>query len=76
MRSRQSAGILNRLEITETIAQNREEYIKIAIKLGLDLEWRLAIREKIKQNQWILYEDKSSVPALENFYQQTIHNFN
>ena len=76
MRSRQSAGILNRLEITETIAQNREDYIKIAIKLGLDLEWRLAIREKIKQNQWILYEDKSCIPALENFYQQIIHNFN
>lgn len=76
MRSRQSAGILNRLGITETIAQNREDYIKIAIKLGLDLEWRLAIREKIKQNQWKLYEDKSCVPALEKFYQQAIHNFN
>jgi len=76
MRSRQSAGILNRLGITETIAKNREDYIKIAIKLGLDVEWRLAIREKIKQNQWKLYEDKSCVPALENFYQQTIHNFN
>ncbi|MGL5133412.1 MAG: hypothetical protein ACRC78_12845, partial [Planktothrix sp.] len=76
MRSRQSAGILNRLGITETIAQNREDYIKIAVKLGLDLEWRLAIREKIKQNLWKLYEDKSCIPALENFYQQTIHNFN
>lgn len=76
MRSRQSAGILKRLGIIETIAQNREDYIKIAIKLGLDLEWRLAIREKIKQNQWKLYEDKSCVQALESFYQQTIHNFN
>jgi len=76
MRSRQSAGILNRLGITETIAQNREDYVKIALRLGLDLEWRLAIREKIKQNQWKLYEDKSCIPALENFYQQTIHNFN
>ena len=72
MRSRQSAGILQRLEIIETIAKNREDYIKIAVKLGLDSEWRLAIREKIKQNLGKLYEDKSCIQALEAFYQQTI----
>ncbi len=71
MRSRQSAGILKRLGITEIIAQNQEEYIKIAVKLGLNPEWRLMIREKIKQNQHKLYEDISCVKALEKFYQQT-----
>ncbi|VXD12820.1 TPR repeat protein [Planktothrix serta PCC 8927] len=76
MRSRQSAGILQRLEIIETIAQNREDYIKIAVKLGLDSEWRLAIQQKIKQNQAKLYEDKSCIQALEAFYRKTIHNFN
>ncbi|MBD2484632.1 tetratricopeptide repeat protein [Planktothrix sp. FACHB-1365] len=76
MRSRQSAGILQRLGITETIAQNREEYIKIAIELGLNPDWRLAIQEKIKQNIEKLYEDKSCVQALETFYQQTVHSLN
>lgn len=71
MRSRQSAGILKRLGITEIIAQNQEEYIKIAVKLGLNPEWRLMIREKIQQNKHQLYEDTSGVKALEKFYQQT-----
>ncbi len=68
MRSRQSAGILIRVGVTETIAQNQEHYIKIAVKLGLNPEWREAIATKINQGHEWLYQDNSSVKALEDFY--------
>ncbi len=72
MRSRQSAGILKRIGVTETIAQNEVEYLKIAVKLGLDPDWRFKISQKIKQNQSILYDDLTCVQALEEFYQRVV----
>ncbi len=69
MRSRQSAGVLKRIGVSETIAQNEVEYIKIAVKLGLEPEWRARIAQKIQQNQSILYDDLTCVQALEEFYQ-------
>lgn len=73
MRSRQSAGILQRLGVTETIAQNEDEYLNITIELGLNAEKRQAIAEKIKQNQFILYQDIITLKALESFYLSVIH---
>lgn len=70
MRSRQSYGILQRLAITETIAQNEPEYIEIAVKLGLQPEWRHSIVEKIQHCQNILYDDRTCVAELEAFYRR------
>jgi predicted O-linked N-acetylglucosamine transferase (SPINDLY family) len=68
MRSRQTAGILKRINVTETIAQNQSEYIKIAVRLGLESDWRNSIVEKIKTNQAILYQDNQCIQSLEQFY--------
>lgn len=69
MRSRQSSGILKMLGITETIAKNEAEYIKIAVKLGLQPEWRHSIVEQIKHCQASLYDDKACIEALEAFFE-------
>ncbi len=72
MRSRQTAGILQRIGVTETIVRNEKEYIKIGVKLGLDPVFRSEIINKIKQNQSVLYEDQNGIQGLENFYKQVI----
>ncbi|MGB3205350.1 MAG: tetratricopeptide repeat protein [Crinalium sp.] len=72
MRGRQSFGMLKMIGVTETIAQNEEGYIEIAVKLGLDQEWRASIANKIKQNQDRVYEDSTCVEALEEFYQRLV----
>ncbi len=74
MRSRQTAGILHRLGITEIIAKDETEYIKIAVELGLNSEKRQAMAEKIKNHQSILYQDKTPLKALESFYLNVIHS--
>ncbi len=73
MRSRQTAGILKRINVTETIAQTPSEYIKIATKLGWDSDLRKLISEKIKTNQSILYQDNECVQSLEQFYLSITH---
>jgi predicted O-linked N-acetylglucosamine transferase (SPINDLY family) len=72
MRGRQSYAILKRLEVTETIASDEEEYIEIAVRLGKDREWRSSIVEKISQRHEYLYDDKTCVAALEDFYQSVV----
>jgi protein O-GlcNAc transferase len=72
MRGRQSTGILTRVGVTETIAPTLEDYIKIAVKLGLNGEWRGAITTKINKGHQYLYEDTAGIKALEDFYRAIV----
>jgi len=72
MRQRHSYGILKMLGLTDTIAQNEREYIQIAVKLGLDTEWRNIIKEKFKANKERIFNDQSCVKSLEEFYRSVV----
>ena len=73
MRMRHSYAMLQRIGVTETIANSEEEYIEIAIRLGLDSQWRQSIREKILANKDCLFEDQECIVALEAFFQMVVH---
>ena len=60
------------LGVTDTIAKNEVEYIEIAVKLGIDSEWRRDIAERMSQRQGNLFDDLVCVTALETFYQQVV----
>ncbi|MGA7936446.1 MAG: methyltransferase domain-containing protein, partial [Kovacikia sp.] len=73
MRGRQSAGILTLLGVTETIAETEAAYSDIAVKLGLEPAWREAISQRMGACHANLFEDKTCVLGLEQFYQQVVH---
>ncbi len=72
MRSRQTAGILKRIGVTETIVRNEKEYIKIAVQLGLNRAFREEVSHKIQQNKSLLYEDQNCIQGLEDFYRKVM----
>jgi protein O-GlcNAc transferase len=72
MRSRHAYGILQMMGVTETIAQDESEYIEIAVRLGLDTNWRQAIGQKIYERHNYLYNDRTCVTALESFYKKVV----
>ncbi len=72
MRSRHAYGILKMMGVTETIAQNEAEYVEIAVRLGLDAQWRQAIVRKIYECHSSLYDDRTCVTALESFYKKIV----
>jgi predicted O-linked N-acetylglucosamine transferase (SPINDLY family) len=72
MRARQSYGMLRMIEVTETIAKTEAEYIEIAVRLGLDYEWRQAVREKMTANKHRLFNDQECIKGLESFFQEAI----
>lgn len=72
MRGRHSYGILRMLGVTDTIAESEAQYIKIAVKLGRDREWRDSIVERMMQRHSYLYDDQTCVEALEAFYHHVV----
>ena len=72
MRGLHADSFLKMLGVTDTIAKNEVEYIEIAVKLGIDSEWRRDITERISHRQGNLFDDRVCVTALEAFYQQVV----
>ncbi|MBD2654405.1 tetratricopeptide repeat protein [Synechocystis sp. FACHB-383] len=68
MRARHSYAILKMLDLTVTIASNENEYINIAVRLGLDASWRQSIKDRIKVNKYRIFEDRECIVGLEQFF--------
>ncbi|MEE3715567.1 tetratricopeptide repeat protein [Tumidithrix elongata RA019] len=76
MRGRHAYGILQMLGVTDTIASTEAEYVEIAVRLGLDLDWRNHILEKMKARHHSLYDDRTCIAALEDFFKQKVNSRN
>jgi predicted O-linked N-acetylglucosamine transferase (SPINDLY family) len=72
MRGRHSYAILTQLGVTETIAPDVDAYVEIAVRLGLDREWRSGIVERMAGRRHALFSDRRSVDALENWYRDVV----
>jgi protein O-GlcNAc transferase len=72
MRGRHAVAMLKMMGITETIAENAEAYIAIACRLGNDMDFFNRIRNSIAANRHLLYDDKSCIRALEDFYRRVV----
>ena len=68
MRSRFTLSCYRRMDITDCIAENADEYIRIATHLGMNKAWRKEVSDNIAAHADILYEDKSSVYEFEIFF--------
>ena len=79
MRGRHSTAILRKMGITETVANNVDEFITIAARLANHSEARDALSRKIASNKHCLFRDRKCIEALEDFLdhaarQQSIKN--
>lgn len=72
MRGRQSYGFLTMLGVTDTIAKSEAEYINIAVRLGLEPQWRQEISQSMGDRHHYLYEDTECIRGLEDFYQRVV----
>lgn len=72
MRGRHSYGFLQAIGVTETIANDAQQYIKIAVQLAVDIDWRNSIRESLKLSLDTLFDNPSATQNLEAFFKQAI----
>jgi protein O-GlcNAc transferase len=67
MRGRHSFAILTMMGIQDTVARSLDEYIEIAVRLGLDSGWRTHMSNKIEINKHRVYRDEACITGLEDF---------
>jgi predicted O-linked N-acetylglucosamine transferase (SPINDLY family) len=67
MRGRHTLAILELMGCNETIASTLDDYVAIAVRLANDCAWRAAIKAKIARCKHVLYRDRATIAALENF---------
>ncbi len=65
MRGRHTMAILKMMGIEETIAYSKEDYVKIAVRLGQDAQYRQYISQQVAENKHKLYGDLEPIRALE-----------
>jgi predicted O-linked N-acetylglucosamine transferase (SPINDLY family) len=67
MRGRLASGILDRLGLQELAASTEEDYIASAVKFALEPDYRRSIRARVGKSRDSLYDDTTSIRALEEF---------
>lgn len=72
MRGRHSYAILKLMGIETTIAQDKDDYINLAIRLGHDRAFRQHIAQQVAAQKHLLYNDLTPIKALENFLLTTL----
>ncbi len=72
MRDRHTLAVLKMMGVEEAIAQSKDEYIQIAVRLGQDASYRQHLAQQIALNKHKLYGDLTPVRALEDFLFQVI----
>ena len=72
MRARHAYGILKTLDIEETTAHSKKEYVEIAVKLAKDKSFKDSIIKKIQKNKNRLFNDNQSITFLETFLKNKI----
>jgi predicted O-linked N-acetylglucosamine transferase (SPINDLY family) len=65
MRGRHVFAMLKLMGVEETIAKSKDDYIRIATRLGREPEFRRNITEQVTRNRHKLYRDEAPVRALE-----------
>ena len=66
MRGRLGAGILRRLGLADTIAEDLDAYVQRAVRLCTDNTFRRSIQFRMAENLPSLFDDKSAVAYLQN----------
>ncbi len=65
LRGRMTLGFYQRMHVLDCVAQTPEEYVRLAVRLGTEPDYRAAMREKILAANGVLYENLEVVRELE-----------
>lgn len=63
MRGRQSAAMLHRLGLDALVAKDVDDYVRIALRLGSDADWRLELRVALAERAGALFDDAAPTAA-------------
>ncbi len=68
LRGRITYALYKQMKMLDCVVENRQDYVKLALRLGTDAEFRQAMRAKIAALNDLLYENSGGVKDLEGFF--------
>ncbi len=69
-RSRVTHGCYRLINVLDLVARDRDDYVRLALRLGNDPAWRVEVREKILALCGVLYENRGFVRELESLFRE------
>lgn len=72
MRSRHTMAMLKLMEIDDLIAADEADYVRIAVRIGVNAELRTALRERVLERRDCLYKDIGAVRAFEEMIRREV----
>jgi protein O-GlcNAc transferase len=72
LRSRLTYAFYKQMNVLDCVAQNGQQYIDIALRLGTDRGYRQTIRDKIFAANSVLHENTAGIRELEHFLRQAV----
>ncbi len=67
MRARHTAAMMERIGLTECIADTVDGYVTLAARMGTDSAWRAEVAGKIVAHRHMAYDDPACIQGLEAF---------
>jgi predicted O-linked N-acetylglucosamine transferase (SPINDLY family) len=71
-RGRHTAGMYRKMGITGCIAADRNDYVRIAVKLGTEEDYRRHAKDEILRRNEVLFEDMHVVREFERCFLETV----
>ncbi|HEY3076857.1 MAG TPA: tetratricopeptide repeat protein [Burkholderiales bacterium] len=71
-RGRHTAGMYRKMQWTELVARDPDEYVRIAAGLGTEPDRRREARRQIIERSEVLFEDLRAVREFERFFRETL----
>jgi predicted O-linked N-acetylglucosamine transferase (SPINDLY family) len=68
-RGRHTTGMYRKMGFMECVAQTGEDYVRLALRLGRDTDYRRHVRGEIRQRSEALFEDRRAVEQFERFFE-------
>jgi predicted O-linked N-acetylglucosamine transferase (SPINDLY family) len=71
MRGRHTLGFYTLMGLDDCVASDPADYVDRAVRLGTDSRLRAQVRQRILERSAILFDDETSIRAIERFFQET-----
>jgi predicted O-linked N-acetylglucosamine transferase (SPINDLY family) len=70
-RGRHTAGMYRKMDFTECVAADTDDYVRIAVRLGTEEDYRRYARNEILRRNEVLFEDLRVVREFERCFLET-----
>ena len=73
LKGRITYALYQKMKLLDTVVYSPKDYIRIALQLGQEPDFRQMITEKIIQQRSVLYENKTTIKEFEETLIRVVH---